>query len=214
MSVPKKLINYLDKEGVKYELAEHKTVFTAWDMSQTMHVKPQQIVKTLVVKLRGKVPALVLIPAHRNLDKKKFANVAYNLTQKARKELARPERSPDSSGRVEGSREKKTSTLRQAQRDNSSIPTEWNYPSPDLKGKSYPVEFAKEKWMKEKLMGKIGATPPFGRSLKLPVFIDKALLKEKELIFNTGDYNTSIKMKAKDFAKLEQPLAGSFSMKK
>jgi len=183
MSIPKKLINYLDKESVKYELIEHRTVFTAWDMAQTMHVKPQQIVKTLVVKLRGKVPALVLIPAHRNLDKKKFSNVAYNLTQKVIK-------NPD------------------------SVPAEWNYPSPDLKGKSYPVEFAKEKWMKEKLMGKIGATPPFGRSLKLPVFMDKALLKEKELILNSGDYNTSIKMKAKDFDKLEQPLSGSFSIKK
>jgi len=183
MSVPKKLISYLEKNKAKYELDEHRTVFTAWDMAQTMHVKPQQIVKTLVVKLRGKVPALVLIPANKNLDKKKFGNVAYQVTQKAIKD-------PD------------------------SVPDEWGYPSPNLKGKSYPVDFAKEKWMKEKLMGKIGATPPFGRLLKMPVFMDKALLKEKDLILNSGDYNTSIKIKAKIFEKLEQPLSGSFSVKK
>lgn len=187
MSVPKKLLNYLDKENAKYELVEHRTVYTAWDAAQTMHVKPQQIVKTLVVKLRGKVPALVLIPAHRNLDKKKFADVAYSLTQKA---------------------------IKQLDKDPTAIPKEWGYPSADLKGKSYTIQFAKEAWMKQKVLGKIGATPPFGRLLKMPVFIDKSLLKEKELILNAGEYTASIKMKTNVFEKLEQPLAGSFSEKK
>lgn len=183
MPVPKKLINYLEGEKAKYDVVEHRTVFTALDAAATMHVKPQQIVKTLVIKLRGKVPALVLLPANRNLDKKKLADVAYNLTQKVIK-------------------------------DPEMVPKEWGYPSPDLKGKSYPIDFAKEKWMKEKLMGKIGATPAFGRMLKLPVFMDKALLKEKDLIFNSGDYQISIKMTAKNFEKLERPLTGTFSMKK
>jgi prolyl-tRNA editing enzyme YbaK/EbsC (Cys-tRNA(Pro) deacylase) len=183
MPVPKKILNYLDSEKARYEIVEHRTVFTAWDAAATMHVKPQQIVKTLVVKLRGKVPALVLLPANKNLDKKKFADVAYSLTQKAIK-------------------------------DPESVPKEWSYPSPDLKGKSYPVEFAKEKWMKEKMLGKIGATPAFGRAVKLPVFMDKSMLKEKELIFNSGDYNFSIKMKSQDFVKLENPLTGTFAVKK
>lgn len=183
MSIPKKLFNYLETEKAKYETIEHRMVFTALDAAATMHVKPQQIVKTLVVKLRGKVPALVLLPANKNLDKKKFADVAYNLTQKVIKD-------PD------------------------LVPKEWNYPSPDLKGKSYPVEFAKEKWMKEKIIGKIGATPAFGRTMKLPVFMEKTLLKEKDLIFNSGDYQTSIKMTAKNFEKLERPLTGTFAMKK
>jgi len=183
MPVPKKLINYLEKENAKHEIVDHRTVFTALDAAATMHVKPQQIVKTLVIKLRGKVPAIVLLPANKNLDKKKLATVAYTLTQKVVKD-------PD------------------------LAPKEWSFPSPDLKGKSYPVEFAKEKWMKEKLIGKIGATPAFGRMLKLPVFMEKALLKEKDLIFNSGDYQASIKMKPKNFEKLEKPLIGIFSMKK
>lgn len=183
MPAPKKLINYLDSEKAKYEVVEHRMVFTALDAAATMHVKPQQIVKTLVIKLRGKVPALVLLPANKNLDKKKLADVAYNLTQKV---IKNPE----------------------------MVPKEWTYPSPDLKGKSYPVEFAKEKWIKEKLIGKIGATPAFGRALKLPVFMEKTLLKEKDLIFNSGDYQVSIKMTTKNFVNLEQPLTGTFSMKK
>ena len=65
--------------------------------------------------------------------------------------------------------------------------------------------------MKNKIKGvKVGAVPPFGRMWKLPAFIDKTLAKEKEVILNSGNYNSSIRVKQKEFEKLEV-IAGNFS---
>lgn len=185
MSVPKKLINYLEREQTVYELVSHRKVFTSWDLALTLHISPLQIAKSVVVKAKGKAPFIVLLSAKRNLDMKKLSNILFNIVQKAQK----------SSGP-------------------SPFPQEWGFPPRELKGKSYKIEFAKEKWIKEKLLGKMGATPPFGRLLKIPVIIDKPLLKEKELYVNSGDYHTAIKMRTKEFTKLEQPLSGNFSVKK
>jgi prolyl-tRNA editing enzyme YbaK/EbsC (Cys-tRNA(Pro) deacylase) len=74
MAISKKIISYLEKEGYKYEIIEHKTTYTAWDVSQTEKVKPQEVVKALVMKL-DKGYVLGLISANRNLDKKKLLKV-------------------------------------------------------------------------------------------------------------------------------------------
>jgi len=178
MSIPKKLINYLDKAEAKYKLLEHRTVFTAWDMAQTLHVKPEQIVKTLVIKIKGKIPILVNLPANKNLDKKKLANVVKTYADKLKKQDIQPV---------------------------------WVL---ELKGKSPTVDFAKEAWVKQKLLGKVGSTPAFGVLQKLPVFMDKVLDKQKKLILNSGDYNTAVEMTMAQFKKLEAPLTGNFSVKK
>ncbi len=80
MAISKKIINYLEKEGYKYEIIEHKTTYTAWDVSQTEKIKPQEVVKVLVMKL-DKDYILGLLSANRNLDKKKFLKVV-NLDRK------------------------------------------------------------------------------------------------------------------------------------
>ncbi|MFA5871224.1 MAG: YbaK/EbsC family protein [Parcubacteria group bacterium] len=76
MAVSKKIINYLEKNGYKYELIEHRTTFTAWDTSQTTQkhqkkVSPSEIAKALVVKADN-THFLSLIPANKMLDKKKL----------------------------------------------------------------------------------------------------------------------------------------------
>jgi len=59
---------------------------------------------------------------------------------------------------------------------------------------------------------KPGAVPPFGVLWKLPTFVDRALLKEKTIIFNGGDHKESIKMRPKDFLKvLPDAVIGSFT---
>ena len=73
------------------------------------------------------------------------------------------------------------------------------------------IDFASEVLMKNNLKGvKVGAVPPFGRMWKLPAFIDKTLTKEKEVILNSGNYNSSIRVKQKEFKKLEF-IEGNFS---
>lgn len=155
MSIPAKVINYLKKNKIKFEIIEHRKVFTALDSAQTQKIKPLQVVKTLVMKL-DKDYCLALLPASKNLDKAKFKKAT-----KAKK-----------------------------------------------------IDFAREPWMKKNLPGKVGATPAFGKMLKLSVYIDGTLFKLKELILNTGDYTQSFKIKTKDFIKLEEPIKANFSKSK
>jgi Ala-tRNA(Pro) deacylase len=71
MAVPQKIINFLEKAKVKYEIIEHKTVFTAFDKSQTLKVPEKIVGKTLILKSNNSL-VFVLIPANKNLDLKKI----------------------------------------------------------------------------------------------------------------------------------------------
>ncbi len=157
MAIPKKILKFLEKSKVKFEILEHKTVYTAFDKAQTLKV-PQKIVgKTLVIK-KDRDLVLGVIPADCILDLKKIKKVT--------------------------------------------------------KGKK--IELASEKLIKNKLKGaKVGAIPPFGFLWKIPTFIDKRLMKEKEIILNGGDYNFSIKINPKELKNLIPDLVfASFSKKK
>ncbi|MCD6528604.1 YbaK/EbsC family protein [bacterium] len=74
MAIPKKLIKFLDKARVKYEIIQHRTVYTAFDKAKTLKVPEKIIGKTLVMKLEGpgKKFVFALIPGNKNLDKGKF----------------------------------------------------------------------------------------------------------------------------------------------
>jgi len=71
----------LDKNKIKYEVIDHKIVYTAHDKAATLHVKPEIVGKTMSVVFDGKNYALGLIPANKNLDKKKVL-IAFNNLQK------------------------------------------------------------------------------------------------------------------------------------
>jgi len=176
MSIPKKLLNYLQAKKIKYELLQHKTVYTAFDLAQTLRLKPREVVKSLVVRLNDKEPVLVMLTADKNLDKKKFLNVVNAwLTHK---------KAPPAAVLL---REK-------------------------LRGKARTLAFAKEKWMREKVLGKPGATPPFAGLLKMPLFIDKQALTLKKLLLNSGDYETSLILNVAEFKKHEPFIEGRFGM--
>ena len=65
---PQKLAKYLEKAGVKHNVLEHKTVYTAYDAAATMGKKLNEIAKSLLV-IADKDYYLVLLPAYHNLDK-------------------------------------------------------------------------------------------------------------------------------------------------
>lgn len=50
----------------------------------------------------------------------------------------------------------------------------------------------------------------FGSLYKLPVIVEKELLKTKEVLFPAGTFTNSIKAKSKDFVMLEQAVVGKF----
>ncbi len=77
------------------------------------------------------------------------------------------------------------------------------------------VELAKETWMRKNIRGKIGAVPPFSKLIKLLIFVDRLLLKQKYLYLGSGEYELSIKMMPKWYEKLETDLIkGSFTKTK
>lgn len=77
------------------------------------------------------------------------------------------------------------------------------------------IEFVKESWMKKNLKGtKVGAIPPFGQIWKMPTFVDKSLMREKEIVVNAGEYKISLKILPAGFKKLEDIVIADFSKKK
>jgi Ala-tRNA(Pro) deacylase len=75
MKIPAKIIKYLDKAKIKYEVVGHKTVYTAYDKAATLKIKPNAIGKTLVLKADG-VLVMVLVAGNRNLDLGKIKKLA------------------------------------------------------------------------------------------------------------------------------------------
>lgn len=69
--LPPKMVKYLENAGVKHEILEHRTIFTAIDAAATMRKKLGEIAKSLLVKA-DKDYYLVLLPADNNLDFKKL----------------------------------------------------------------------------------------------------------------------------------------------
>lgn len=65
--LPAKLVKYLEKAGIKHDILEHRTVYTALDAAATMKKKMGEIAKSLLVKA-DKDYFLVLLPADYNLD--------------------------------------------------------------------------------------------------------------------------------------------------
>jgi len=80
----KTLQNFLEKNKLKAEVIEHRTVYTAFDKSATLKIKPAMVGKTIVISFDGKDHAIGLIPANKNLDKKKVMAVFNKLRQKAK----------------------------------------------------------------------------------------------------------------------------------
>ena len=165
MAISKKILAYLSEKKYKFETIEHRTTYTAWDTSQTEKVKPQEVAKSLVMKL-DKDYLVAVISANRNLDKKKFLKVINTGRKK------------------EGEKTYKK------------------------------IDFAKEAWMKKNLIGKVGAVPAFVGVIKLPVYVDNLILKNKKIYIGSGEYESSFRILVSQYLKIEELIKGSFSKSK
>ena len=167
MKISQKIINFLEKEGIKYQTLEHKTVYTAFDKSATLKIDLKEIAKSIILK-GDNLFFIVIISGNKNIDKEKFKKVLNVVRKKKREKLIKK------------------------------------------------IDFASEKWIKNYFKGtKIGSVPPFGKLYKLPVFIDKPLLKNKNIYFSSDNYNNSIIITPKEFIKTTENLfEGNFSVPK
>jgi prolyl-tRNA editing enzyme YbaK/EbsC (Cys-tRNA(Pro) deacylase) len=75
MPVAKKILLHLGKKNVKFDVVEHKKVFTAYDLAQTLGEKLENIAKTLLVevdlpslKKKGKNYFVVVVPASYRVE--------------------------------------------------------------------------------------------------------------------------------------------------
>lgn len=76
------------------------------------------------------------------------------------------------------------------------------------------LDLAKEAWMKKNLPGKVGATAPLGGFLKMEIYIDNLLVKNRKIQVGSGEYTNSILVNVGQYLKIEKPAKGSFSAKK
>lgn len=88
MPLPKKITNFLEKNKTRYEIIEHKTVYTSFDKAKTLKVRPAIIGKTLFLRI-DKELAIVLISADKNLDKGKFKKVVNKKRKKEGKKAVK-----------------------------------------------------------------------------------------------------------------------------
>ena len=58
----------------------------------------------------------------------------------------------------------------------------------------------------------VGAMPPFGNLYGLPVYVDRALEKDEEIVFNAGTHTLTAKMAFRDFVARVKPVMGEFAV--
>lgn len=73
------------------------------------------------------------------------------------------------------------------------------------------IRFAKEGEMAKQFKVKPGAMSAFGSVHKVGVVMDRGLTKTKDALFSAGSFTESLRMKIKDFLKLEDPVMGNIS---
>ena len=56
----------------------------------------------------------------------------------------------------------------------------------------------------------LGAMPPFGTLYGLPVYVDRSLTEDEEIIFEAGTHSDAIRMRYWDFAALVFPVVAEF----
>ncbi|HXG37702.1 MAG TPA: YbaK/EbsC family protein [Bacteroidota bacterium] len=65
--VLKRLMDYLDQNGVKYVVIHHSQAFTAREVAVSAHIPGKEVAKTVIVKVDGK-PTMVVLPASQMID--------------------------------------------------------------------------------------------------------------------------------------------------
>ena len=57
----------------------------------------------------------------------------------------------------------------------------------------------------------VRAMPPFGNLYGVPVYVDRALTEDEEIVFAAGTHTDTMRLRYADFARLVQPTVGAFA---
>ncbi len=69
------LKNYLEKQGVEFTTISHPTTYTAMESAVSAHVKSQEMAKSVVLKVDGKL-AMAVLPATQMVHVKRLRKAA------------------------------------------------------------------------------------------------------------------------------------------
>lgn len=56
-----------------------------------------------------------------------------------------------------------------------------------------------------------GAMPPFGNLYGVPVYVDRSMAEEPDMVFRIGTHRETMKITYANFVRLAQPVVGDFS---
>lgn len=176
----------LDQAKLKYNLIEHKVVFTAHDVGATTKKKLSEIAKVVLVKVEGRPSSVIASPEGlrgARQSNKKIASDALAMTKYLVLIVVPAGKYIDLSG------------IKKA-----------------LKAKK--VSIASEKDILKHLKTKVGLLHPFGNAYDIKTLLDKGMAKSKKIIASAGSFTHSVEMGLKDFEKLVQPIKGAFAKAK
>jgi Ala-tRNA(Pro) deacylase len=74
MAVCKRLQDYLDQHGVRYDLLQHREAFTSQEIAAASHISGRDIAKVVVVKRGGQL-AMAVLPAACKVGVERLARV-------------------------------------------------------------------------------------------------------------------------------------------
>jgi len=57
-----------------------------------------------------------------------------------------------------------------------------------------------------------GAMPPFGNIYDVPVYVDRSLTEDPEIVFQAGSHRDTMKIAYKDYARLVNPTVAEFAV--
>jgi Ala-tRNA(Pro) deacylase len=77
MTISAKIIQYLDENGIEYQIAEHPLAYTAAEVAGTQHIPGKQMVKAVIVKA-GNEFIMCVLPAIHMVDFEKLKHVLGN----------------------------------------------------------------------------------------------------------------------------------------
>ena len=76
------------------------------------------------------------------------------------------------------------------------------------------VELANEEEIENRFPDcELGALPPFGSYYGMTTLVDKTLMQDEKIVFEGTTHKEALRMSYDDFARLEEPLVGSFAQR-
>ena len=85
---PRKLTEFLDSAGVKYQTIDHSPAFTAQEVAASAHIPGKELAKTVIVKVDDELAMAVLPSFQRvNLDRLQEATGAKHVELAAEREF-------------------------------------------------------------------------------------------------------------------------------